>query len=93
MPITYIAEVEGGRKPHIIRYQLSKSLKPHVEYRQSMFERVYPINEKLADKMIAVGYKQPSRFGRWCPVQVRLQIVEVVFFHRKRRQSLCSLFF
>jgi len=64
-------QVEGGRKPHIIRYQLSKALKPYMQYRESMFERVYPINEKLADRMIAVGYKQPSRFGRWCPVQVR----------------------
>ena len=68
-----LTEVEGGRKPHIIRYQLSKSLKPHVEYRESMFERVYPINERLADRMIAVGYKQPSRFGRWCPVQVCIE--------------------
>lgn len=62
--------MEGGRKPHIIRYQLSKALKPYIEYRESMFERVYPITEKLADHMIAVGYKQPSRFGRWCPIQV-----------------------
>ena len=66
-------EVEGGRKPHIIRYQLSKSLKPYTEFRESIFERVYPISEKLADRMIAVGYKQPSKFGRWCPVQVCAQ--------------------
>lgn len=36
-----------------------------------MFERVYPLNEKLAKKMLQSGYKQPSRFGRWCPVKVR----------------------
>lgn len=72
-------EVEGGRKPHIIRYQLSKSLKPYTVYRESMFERVYPISEKLAERMITIGYKQPSRFGRWCPVQVCHAIVTVLF--------------
>lgn len=65
-------EIDGGRKPHIVRYLLSKKLKPFVEYRHSLFERVYPISEKLAKKMLQSGYKQPSRFGRWCPVKVRM---------------------
>lgn len=63
-------EVDSSRKPHIVRYILNKKLKSVVEARQSIFERVYPIGEKLAMKMLAVGYKQPSRFGRWCPVRV-----------------------
>ena len=62
--------VDGGRKPHIVRYLLKKGLKPYIEYRHSMFERVYPINEKLARRMLQTGYKQPSKFGRWCPVKV-----------------------
>lgn len=62
--------VEGGRKPHIVRYTMSKGLKPFIEFRHSMFERVYPINERLANKMLQTGYKQPSKFGRWCPVKV-----------------------
>lgn len=64
------AEVDGGRKPHIVRYILTKKLKPYVEFRHSLFERVYTISERLAKKMLTVGYKQPSRFGRWCPVKV-----------------------
>ena len=63
-------DVDSTRKPHIVRYILNKKLKPVVEARQSIFERVYPINEKLALKMLAGGYRQPSRFGRWCPVKV-----------------------
>lgn len=63
-------DVDSTRKPHIVRYILNKKLKPVVDARQSVFERVYPINEKLALKMLATGYKQPSRFGRWCPVKV-----------------------
>jgi len=65
-------DIDGTRKPHIVRYILNKKLKPIIDARQSMFERVYPISEKLAMKMLATGYKQPSRFGRWCPVRVSL---------------------
>jgi hypothetical protein len=35
-------------------------------------ERVYKIKYKLAQKLIDFGYKQLSRFGRWCPVKVNL---------------------
>lgn len=63
-------EVDSSRKPHIVRYMLNKKLRFVIEARQSMFERVYPISEKLAMKMLSAGYKQPSRFGRWCPVRV-----------------------
>ena len=63
-------EIEGGKKPHIVKYMISKRLKNIVQYRHSLFERVYPISEKLAIKMLNAGYKQPSRFGRWCPVKV-----------------------
>jgi len=52
---------------------MNKKLKQYVDYRQSMFERVYPIGEKLAQKMLQTGYKQPSRFGRWCPFKVQQQ--------------------
>jgi adenylate/nucleoside-diphosphate kinase len=64
-------EIDGGRKPPIVRYILTKKLRPMVDYRHSIFERVYPISEKLIRKMLMTGYKQPSRFGRWCPVKVR----------------------
>ncbi|ESO88926.1 hypothetical protein LOTGIDRAFT_105959, partial [Lottia gigantea] len=64
-------EVDGGRKPHIVRYMLNKKLRPYVEFRHSLFERVYPIGENLAQRMLQYGYKQPSRFGRWCPVKLK----------------------
>ncbi|KAK7500075.1 hypothetical protein BaRGS_00008622, partial [Batillaria attramentaria] len=63
-------DIDAGRKPHIVRYILNKKLRPYVEFRHSTFERVYTISEKLAHKMIQTGYKQPSRFGRWCPVKL-----------------------
>ncbi|XP_041351641.1 adenylate kinase 9-like isoform X3 [Gigantopelta aegis] len=63
-------EIDGSRKPHIIRYTMTKKLKRFVEYRPSIFERVYPVSEKVAKRMLQAGYKQPSRFGRWCPVKL-----------------------
>ena len=72
--------VEGGRKPHIVRYSMSKGLKPFIDFRHSMFERVYPVNERLANKMLQTGYKQPSKFGRWCPVKVLLSVFVTCFY-------------
>ena len=65
-------DVTAGRKPHIVRYILHKKLRPYVEFRHSLFERVYPLNERQARRMLQVGYKYPSRFGRWDPVMVSL---------------------
>jgi len=62
-------EVDAGKKTHIVRYLINRQLGPYVNNRESIFERVTPINEQLANKMIRRGYKQPSRFGRWCPVK------------------------
>ncbi|XP_033125059.1 adenylate kinase 9-like isoform X4 [Anneissia japonica] len=62
-------DINAGRKPHIVRYTLEQNLKPVIDYRPSLFERVYPIKESVAKKMLEVGYKHPSRFGRWCPVK------------------------
>ncbi|XP_077977825.1 adenylate kinase 9-like isoform X2 [Glandiceps talaboti] len=64
-------ELNGGRKPHIVRYTINQSLRPIVDYRQSLLEKVYPLSDKLAKKMLQVGYKHPSRFGKWCPVQLQ----------------------
>ena len=68
-------EVDAGKKTHIVRYIVNRQLGPYVNNRISIFERVIPISEQLANKMIRRGYKQPSRFGRWCPVKVSLDVV------------------
>lgn len=50
-------------------------MKPIVDYRESLFEKVYPVKEPVAKKMLQIGYKHPSRFGSWCPVKVGYQDV------------------
>jgi adenylate/nucleoside-diphosphate kinase len=62
--------VVGNRKQTIVRYLIEKKLQRFVEFRQSLLERVYPIKVKMANKLIDVGFKHLSRFGRWCPVKL-----------------------
>merc|ERR1712178_300608 len=64
-------ELDAGKKPHITSYLINKRIRKLSEYRHSLFERVYPITEKLATRMLQVGFRQPSRFGRWCPVKLK----------------------
>ncbi|EDO38691.1 predicted protein [Nematostella vectensis] len=63
-------EINGGRKPRIVRYCIEKALRPVIDYRESLFDRCFAIDMFLANKMIVTGYKFPSRFGRWCPVKL-----------------------
>ena len=62
--------IPGNRKPHIVRFLIKKRLKRFIDFRESTFERAYPIKLGAATKLIDFGYKQLSRFGRWCPVKL-----------------------
>ena len=53
-----------------MKYCIEKSLKPVVDFRESLFDRCFAIDNFLANRMLINGYRFPSRFGRWCPVKV-----------------------
>ena len=55
-----------------MKYCVEKSLKPVVDFRESLFDRCFAIDNFLANRMLINGYRFPSRFGRWCPVKVRV---------------------
>ncbi|XP_053917119.1 adenylate kinase 9 isoform X2 [Cuculus canorus] len=63
-------EIDGRRKPHIVRYQIHSKLNSLMENRGSIFEKCYPISLPLAQKMLAFSYKFPSSFGQWDPVKL-----------------------
>ncbi|XP_030091870.2 adenylate kinase 9 isoform X1 [Serinus canaria] len=63
-------EINGGRKPRVVCYQIYKRLKSLVENRRSIFEKCYPINLPLAQKMLVYSYKFRSSFGQWDPVKL-----------------------
>ncbi|KAM6207782.1 adenylate kinase 9 [Sarcoramphus papa] len=63
-------EINGGRKPHIVRYQIYSKLNSLMENRGSIFEKCYPISLALAHKMLVFSYKFPSSFGQWDPIKL-----------------------
>ncbi|KAM6354917.1 adenylate kinase 9 [Podargus strigoides] len=63
-------EINGGRKPHIVCYQMYSKLNSLMENRGSIFEKCYPISLPLAHKMLDFSYKFPSSFGQWDPVKL-----------------------
>ncbi|KAM6280202.1 adenylate kinase 9 [Porphyrio hochstetteri] len=63
-------EIDGGRKPHVVYYQIYRKLNPLMENRGSIFEKCYPISLPLAQKMLVFSYKFPSSFGQWDPIKL-----------------------
>nr|XP_009932576.1 PREDICTED: adenylate kinase 9 [Opisthocomus hoazin] len=65
-----LIEINGGRKPHIVCYQIYSKLNSLMENRGSIFEQCYPISLPLAHKMLVFSYKFPSSFGQWDPIKL-----------------------
>ncbi|XP_027755310.1 adenylate kinase 9 isoform X2 [Empidonax traillii] len=63
-------EINGGRKPHVVCYQVYSKLRSLTENRESIFEKCYPISLPLAEKMLFLSYKFPSSFGQWDPIKI-----------------------
>ncbi|KAK3516708.1 hypothetical protein QTP70_022501 [Hemibagrus guttatus] len=61
--------VSSGRKPHIVRAQLLKQVKPLVENREALFQRCHPISYATAQKLLHSSYKHYSAFGCWDPIR------------------------
>ncbi|XP_051881405.1 LOW QUALITY PROTEIN: adenylate kinase 9 [Pristis pectinata] len=62
--------INGNRKPHIVHYQLHQKVEPLVKNRISLFEKCFPVNIKLAQKLLDNSYKRLSSFGRWDIVEL-----------------------
>ncbi|OWK59040.1 Adenylate kinase 9 [Lonchura striata] len=82
-------EINGGRKPRIVCYQIYSKLKSLVENRRSIFEKCYPISLPLAQKMLVFSYKLLSSFGQWDPIKV---IHKVLRYHLLEIASILSVF-
>ncbi|KAA0708502.1 Adenylate kinase 9 [Triplophysa tibetana] len=62
-------DINTGRLPRIVRYQLLQVVKPLVVNRDSLFLNCQPISYSLARKLLNCSYKYPSGFGCWDPVR------------------------
>ncbi|KAF7262712.1 hypothetical protein EG68_00023 [Paragonimus skrjabini miyazakii] len=70
-------QIEAGGRVTWVRYRLVKRINAFIENRRSMFQRVYPVTPRIAERLIANGHRFPSRFGRWCPVSLLNQRVRL----------------
>ncbi|XP_059501210.1 adenylate kinase 9 isoform X2 [Stegostoma tigrinum] len=62
--------IEGTRKPHIVYYKLNQKVEPLVINRDSLFEKCFPVNIRLARKILGNSYKLLSSFGLWDVVEL-----------------------
>ncbi|TSN30253.1 Adenylate kinase 9 [Bagarius yarrelli] len=61
--------VNSGQKPHIVRSQLLKQVKPLVDNREALFQRCHLISYVTAQKLLHYSYKYYSAFGCWDPIR------------------------
>ncbi|CAI2736114.1 unnamed protein product [Schistosoma spindalis] len=66
-------EINAGGKITWARYRIVKRLHSLLENRNSLFERVYPVTPKIAERLLVNGHYFPSSYGRWCPVTLYFQ--------------------
>ncbi|KAI6645758.1 Adenylate kinase 9-like [Oopsacas minuta] len=62
--------VEGNKKPQSVFNSIESFMRPYVKYRKAMLTKVIPIDLALAHMLVKSRYKQLTRFGWWCPVQL-----------------------
>lgn len=64
--------VNAARRIPVVEYTLNKALSPFTSDRQGLLTKCTPIDLEMAKKLLDHGYKQLSKFKRWCPVEVRM---------------------
>ncbi|XP_014663121.1 PREDICTED: adenylate kinase 9-like [Priapulus caudatus] len=64
-------EVEASRRPSIVQCVLERQTKYMVDFRDSIFERVYPVTHQVANALLGTGHKVLSKFGKFCPVKLQ----------------------
>ena len=62
--------VEASKKPHSVLRNIESFLSPCVKFRRAMLTKVIPVDLGLAHMLVKSRYKQLTRFGWWCPVQL-----------------------
>lgn len=64
--------IDASRKPKVVFYSLCQQLRSITDFRESLFSQCLAVRARQANEMLARGYKQSSRFGRWDPVEVNI---------------------
>lgn len=62
--------VEAHTKVPVVSFVLQKVLSKYSNDRNGILLKTSIINSSIAKILLDHGYKQLSKFGHWCPVQV-----------------------
>lgn len=62
--------VNAARRIPVVEYTLKKALSPLTSDRHGLLTKCTPVDLEMAKKLLDHGYKQLSKFKRWCPVEV-----------------------
>ncbi len=64
--------VSGSRKAPVVLYSIEKAIRSYTANRPGLLAKCTAIDGDMSKKLLDHGYKQLSRFKRWCPVEVGL---------------------
>ena len=62
--------VNAARRVPVVEYSLNKTLTHFTSDRAGLLSKCTAIDLEMAKKLLDHGYKQLSKFKRWCPVEV-----------------------
>ena len=65
----------------MVFFTLQQQLRSIIDCRLSLFAQCLAVRAKQANQMLAKGYKQSSRFGRWDPVLVGCYLIGILYFY------------
>ena len=62
--------VNASRSISVVTYSFNKAIQPYTVDRQGLLSKCTAVTGEMAKKLLDHGYKQLSKFKRWCPVKV-----------------------
>ena len=73
--------INAGRTIPVVEYSLKKALANFTTYRAGLLSKCTQIDADMAKKLLDHGYKQLSKFKRWCPVEVHCIYMYVMYMY------------
>ena len=61
----------------VVEFSLKKALKHFTKDRAGLLTKCTPIDLDMAKKLVDHGYRQSSKFKKWCPIEVNVQVLYV----------------
>ncbi|CAI8010883.1 Adenylate kinase 9 [Geodia barretti] len=62
--------INASRKVPVVEFSLKRALKQFTTDRAGLLRKCTPIDLAMATKLLDHGYKQTSKFKKWCPIEL-----------------------